>query len=89
LVIDEVPSAMPDALTLAVAALGVLLIAFMRGAFGGGFAIIGIPLLSLVMDPLAAGVVRACRAHWHPCRLAPARAPETAPRSASPKNCFT
>jgi|SRR5581483_11377745 len=48
---------MPDLLTFAVAALGVWLIAFMRGAFGGGFAIIGIPLLSLVLDPLAAGAV--------------------------------
>ena len=34
------------------AALGVLLISFMRGAFGGGFAILGIPLLSLGMDPI-------------------------------------
>lgn len=34
---------------------GVFLISFLRGAFGGGFAIIGIPLLSLVMDPLTAG----------------------------------
>lgn len=50
---------MPDSLTLAVAALGVFLIAFMRGAFGGGFAIIGIPLLSLVMDPISAGALLA------------------------------
>jgi uncharacterized protein len=50
---------MPDPLTLAVAALGVFLIAFLRGAFGGGFAIIGIPLLSLVLDPIAAGTVLA------------------------------
>jgi uncharacterized membrane protein YfcA len=34
---------------------GVFLISFMRGAFGGGFAIIGIPLLSLVMDSVTAG----------------------------------
>src|SRR5215470_10244001 len=27
----------------------------MKGGFGGGFAIIGIPLLSIVMDPLTAG----------------------------------
>ena len=40
-----------------VASSGVLLIAFMKGAFGGGFAIIGIPLLSLVLDPLQAGVL--------------------------------
>src|SRR5262245_14873427 len=31
----------------------------MKGAFGGGFAIIGIPLLSLVMDPLTAGALLA------------------------------
>lgn len=37
----------------------VFLIAFMRGAFGGGFAIVGIPLLSLVMDPLTAGALLA------------------------------
>ncbi|WP_229202132.1 sulfite exporter TauE/SafE family protein [Pseudoduganella aquatica] len=30
-------------------------IGFMKGAFGGGFAIIGIPLLALVMDPIKAG----------------------------------
>lgn len=41
--------------TILVAFTGVFLIAFMRGAFGGGFAIIGIPLLSLVMDPVTAG----------------------------------
>jgi uncharacterized protein len=49
--------ATPD-LTLAtvlVAWAAVFLISFMRGAFGGGFAIIGIPLLSIVMDPIAAG----------------------------------
>lgn len=34
---------------------GVFLICFMKGAFGGGFAIVGIPLLSLVMDPVTAG----------------------------------
>lgn len=50
---------MPELLTFCVAALGVFLIAFMRGAFGGGFAIIGIPLLSLVMDPISAGALLA------------------------------
>jgi uncharacterized membrane protein YfcA len=44
-----------DLLTLLVAELGVFITAFMKGAFGGGFAIIGIPMLSLVMDPIAAG----------------------------------
>jgi uncharacterized membrane protein YfcA len=31
--------------------LGVFIIAFMKGAFGGGFAVIGIPFLSLAMPP--------------------------------------
>lgn len=43
------------ATTILVAFAGVFLISFMRGAFGGGFAIIGIPLLSMVMDPVTAG----------------------------------
>src|SRR5262244_1010035 len=41
--------------TIAVAFAGVFLICFMKGAFGGGFSIIGIPLLSIVMDPVTAG----------------------------------
>jgi uncharacterized membrane protein YfcA len=41
--------------TVLVTFAGVFLICFMKGAFGGGFAIIGIPLLSLVMDPITAG----------------------------------
>ena len=47
----------PDltAATVLVAFAGVFLISFMRGAFGGGFAIVGIPLLSIVMDPVTAG----------------------------------
>jgi uncharacterized membrane protein YfcA len=49
----------PDLLTLAVANAAVFIIAFMKGAFGGGFAIIGIPLLALVMDPLTAGALLA------------------------------
>src|SRR6201988_4715309 len=43
------------AATILVAFAGVFLISFMRGAFGGGFAIVGIPILSLVMDPVTAG----------------------------------
>ncbi|WP_336490351.1 sulfite exporter TauE/SafE family protein [Methylobacterium nigriterrae] len=43
------------AATIVVAFAGVLLICFMKGAFGGGFAIVGIPLLSIVMDPVTAG----------------------------------
>src|SRR5262245_56610797 len=41
--------------TVLVAFAGVFLICFMKGAFGGGFSIIGIPLLSTVMDPVTAG----------------------------------
>jgi len=41
--------------TVLVAFAGVFLISFLKGAFGGGFAIIGIPLLSIVMDPVTAG----------------------------------
>jgi len=47
------------AATVLLALAGVFLIAFMKGAFGGGFAIIGIPLLSLVMDPFTAGALLA------------------------------
>lgn len=43
------------AATILVAFAGVSLICFMKGAFGGGFSIFGIPLLSLVMDPVTAG----------------------------------
>lgn len=38
-----------------VVAFAVFLITAMKGAFGGGFAIIGIPFMALVMDPIAAG----------------------------------
>jgi uncharacterized membrane protein YfcA len=48
-----------SAATVAVCLAAVFLIAFMRGAFGGGFAVVGIPLLSLVMDPLTAGALLA------------------------------
>jgi uncharacterized protein len=43
------------ATTILIAFAGVFLICFMKGAFGGGFAIVGIPLLSLVMDRVTAG----------------------------------
>jgi len=43
------------AATILVAFAGVFLICFMKGAFGGGFAIVGIPLLSIVMDSVTAG----------------------------------
>jgi uncharacterized protein len=45
--------------TYAITLSGVLLIAFTKGAFGGGFAIVGIPLLSLAMDPIQAGTLLA------------------------------
>src|SRR5262249_51431368 len=45
----------PPVATILVAFAGVFLICFMKGAFGGGFSIVGIPLLSIVMDPVTAG----------------------------------
>ena len=42
------------AATVLVALAGVFLICFMKGAFGGGFSIVGIPLLSIVMDTVTA-----------------------------------
>src|ERR1700759_2102746 len=45
--------------TILVAFAGVFLICFMKGAFGGGFSIVGIPLLSVVMDPVTAGILLA------------------------------
>jgi uncharacterized membrane protein YfcA len=50
---------LPDPSLLIVVAFGVFVIAFMKGAFGGGLAIIGIPVLSLVMDPITAGALLA------------------------------
>lgn len=44
---------------IAIAYLGVFLIAFMKGTGGGGAATIGIPLLALGMDPLTAGALLA------------------------------
>jgi uncharacterized membrane protein YfcA len=48
-----------DPITIAVAFAVVFLISFTKGALGGGFAIIGIPLLALVMDPITAGALLA------------------------------
>jgi uncharacterized membrane protein YfcA len=62
--------------TILVAFAGVFLICFMKGAFGGGFAIVGIPLLSMVMDPVTAGGLLAplfiamdlfSLRYWKPC----------------------
>jgi uncharacterized membrane protein YfcA len=44
-----------DPLVITVSMVAVMAIGFMKGAFGGGFAIIGIPILALVMDPIKAG----------------------------------
>jgi uncharacterized protein len=49
----------PDLPILAVTIAAVFLITFTKGAFGGGFAIVGIPLMALAMDPVAAGAVLA------------------------------
>jgi len=50
---------LPELSVLLVAGFGVFLIAFMKGAFGGGLAIVGIPVLSLVIDPISAGALLA------------------------------
>jgi uncharacterized membrane protein YfcA len=50
---------MLDAGTILLTLSGVFVIAFMKGGFGGGFAIVGIPLLALVMDPFQAGALLA------------------------------
>ena len=50
---------LPDPFLILITAFGVFVIAFMKGAFGGGLAIIGIPVLSLVMDPITAGALLA------------------------------
>lgn len=50
---------MPEPFAFLVILISVFLIAFMKGAFGGGFAIVGIPLLALVMEPIEAGAMLA------------------------------
>jgi uncharacterized protein len=57
--ISRIPPLSIEIATIVLALAGVFLIAFMKGAFGGGFAIIGIPLLSIVMNPLSAGALLA------------------------------
>lgn len=42
-----------------VAWIGVFLVSFLKGAFGGGMAILGIPILSLAWDPITAGALLA------------------------------
>jgi uncharacterized membrane protein YfcA len=48
-----------DLAAIAVTVAAVYLTTFMKGAFGGGFAIIGIPLMALAMDPVMAGALLA------------------------------
>jgi uncharacterized membrane protein YfcA len=55
---------MLEPLTILVAAVAVFVISFLKGAFGGGFAILGIPLLALVMDPISAGALLAPLFLW-------------------------
>lgn len=50
-------SLIADPAAVALALAGVGFIAFSKGAFGGGAATIGIPLLALAMDPLTAGAL--------------------------------
>lgn len=66
---------MPGPFTCMIVVAAVFVIAFMKGAFGGGFAIVGIPLLALVMDPIEAGALLAplfvamdlfALRHWSP-----------------------
>jgi uncharacterized membrane protein YfcA len=52
-------SLVTDPLVVALTLTGVFIIAFMKGAFGGGAAGVGIPLLALGMDPLTAGALLA------------------------------
>jgi uncharacterized protein len=47
----------PDPAFYLVGALTTFLMAAAKGAFGGGLAIVGIPLLSLVTDPISAAII--------------------------------
>ena len=48
-----------DVFAIAVTVAAVYLTTFMKGAFGGGFAIVGIPLMALAVDPVMAGALLA------------------------------
>lgn len=50
---------MPDPITFLTVFASVFAVSFMKGAFGGGFAIVGIPLLALLMDSIEAGALLA------------------------------
>jgi hypothetical protein len=46
-----------DPLFWAVALPAVLIVAFGKGAFGGGLAVLGVPLMAMAMDPITAAIV--------------------------------
>ncbi len=46
-----------EAAQIVAAMVATALIGFVKGAFGGGFGLVGIPILSLVMDPVTAGTI--------------------------------
>jgi uncharacterized membrane protein YfcA len=48
-----------DPWTLAVCLAGTFVIAFAKGAFGGGLALLGVPIFALAIDPITAGVILA------------------------------
>lgn len=48
-----------DPITIAVTLLAIFLVSFPKGAFGGGLGLLGIPILSFVMDPISAGALLA------------------------------
>jgi uncharacterized membrane protein YfcA len=48
-----------DPLFYIVGLFAVFVLAFGKGAFGGGFAVIGVPILSLVIDPITASIMMA------------------------------
>jgi uncharacterized protein len=48
-----------DPLFYIIGLFAVFLLAFGKGAFGGGFAVIGVPLLALVIDPITASIMMA------------------------------
>jgi len=46
-----------DPVTVAVTLVAIFLVSFPKGAFGGGLGLLGIPILSFVMDPVSAGAL--------------------------------
>jgi len=56
---EDTPVMVLDLNTILITLSGVFLIACMKGAFGGGLAIVGIPLVSISLGPLEAGALLA------------------------------